>query len=387
MGLIGRSLRAAKRRARSDRDKVRRFGLVGPLPASASHPVITKLSQAIAAADRSRELVDNVDPIRFPMGYEGPPPEEAPRRLAQLLEVGSGLAALYDSLDHEADRELLVRVLAFRVLGPRWIQMPMTLETLRERVAALDAARVAERTAPIGVFDWYADDYDLTDRGYPIVLRSHVGAVVQTFEFEQYRYPGEPEIAARPGDVVIDGGGCSGDTALYFAHRVGQQGRVVSYEFGASNLEIFRYNLGVNRQLADRIAVVPSALWDRAGETVSVRLCGPGTAVVPDGHASASTDTIDALVSRREVERVDFIKLDIEGAELTALRGAEATLRRFRPRLAIAAYHKPDDLAVLPAYLNSLELGYRFRLGHTTMHDEETVLFAAPPADLGSRAS
>jgi hypothetical protein len=68
--------------------------------------------------------------------------------------------------------------------------------------------------------------------------------------------------------------------------------------------------------------------------------------------------------------------MDIEGAELKALRGAEAVLRRFRPRLAIAAYHRSDDLAALPDYLDDLDVGYRFGLGHSTMHREETVLFA-----------
>jgi hypothetical protein len=45
--------------------------------------------------------------------------------------------------------------------------------------------------------------------------------------------------------------------------------------------------------------------------------------------------------------------------------------------MAIAAYHRLDDLAVLPAYLDALGCGYRFRLAHTTMHAEETMLFAA----------
>jgi hypothetical protein len=44
--------------------------------------------------------------------------------------------------------------------------------------------------------------------------------------------------------------------------------------------------------------------------------------------------------------------------------------------LAIAGYHKAEDLAVIPEYLAGLELGYHFRLGHTTMHGEETVVFA-----------
>jgi hypothetical protein len=70
--------------------------------------------------------------------------------------------------------------------------------------------------------------------------------------------------------------------------------------------------------------------------------------------------------------------MDIEGAELPALRGAEATLRAFRPKLAIALYHRLDDFIDIPAYLDGLGLGYAFFLGHFTIHSEETVLFARP---------
>ncbi|HXX63559.1 MAG TPA: FkbM family methyltransferase, partial [Bacteroidota bacterium] len=90
------------------------------------------------------------------------------------------------------------------------------------------------------------------------------------------------------------------------------------------------------------------------------------------------TKSIDALVHECALDRVNLIKMDIEGAELPALRGAEATLRRFRPKLAICAYHRPDDLITILPYLQSLDLGYRFTLGHYSIHAEETVLFGVP---------
>jgi hypothetical protein len=70
--------------------------------------------------------------------------------------------------------------------------------------------------------------------------------------------------------------------------------------------------------------------------------------------------------------------MDIEGAELGALRGAERTLREFRPRLAISVYHREDDLVEIPRYLDGLGLGYEFFLDHFTIYGEETVLFAQP---------
>jgi FkbM family methyltransferase len=340
--------------------------------------VVGALLREIERADAGPDLADNVDFLRFPDGDDQLPPEHAAARLAGLLSAGAGLQALSDRLVTEADRELLIRVLAYRVLGHRKVQMPHTAAELRRLTARAHTARTAENTAPLGILGWHADDFDLSALGYPVKLRGTAGAVIHTFELEQYRCPGPPEIAVEPGDVVIDGGAYWGDTALYCAHRAGPGGRVLSFEFEPSNLGGLNHNLEINPQLAERIEVIPAALWDEPGQTLTIRAFGPATAVVDDGDAHAPTDSIDALVARGAVERVDFIKLDIEGAELNALRGAQETLRRFRPRLAIAAYHRIDDLSALPAYLMELDIGYRFRLGHTTMHAEETVLFAFP---------
>jgi hypothetical protein len=75
---------------------------------------------------------------------------------------------------------------------------------------------------------------------------------------------------------------------------------------------------------------------------------------------------------------VDFIKVDVEGAELDVLRGAAHTLRTQRPRLALAVYHRPEDPAVLPAFVASLDVSYRWYLQCSTMTDVDTVLFGVP---------
>jgi hypothetical protein len=68
--------------------------------------------------------------------------------------------------------------------------------------------------------------------------------------------------------------------------------------------------------------------------------------------------TIDSLVETLALSRVDFIKLDIEGAEKKALAGGRQTLNRFHPRLAIAMEHLPDDPIAIPAAINSMGLNY-----------------------------
>ena len=112
----------------------------------------------------------------------------------------------------------------------------------------------------------------------------------------------------------------------------------------------------------------------RAGGGALPQEVAPGFSI--EGREDVPTETIDHLVQTGRIERVDFIKMDIEGSELAALRGAEASLRRFKPRLAISLYHKITDLFEIPRYLDGLGLGYRFYLDHYTIHLGESVLYA-----------
>jgi hypothetical protein len=68
--------------------------------------------------------------------------------------------------------------------------------------------------------------------------------------------------------------------------------------------------------------------------------------------------TIDQMVEDLGLPGVDFIKMDIEGAEQHALLGAARTLRRYQPRLGLAAYHRRDDHAVLSATILAANPAY-----------------------------
>jgi hypothetical protein len=104
---------------------------------------------------------------------------------------------------------------------------------------------------------------------------------------------------------------------------------------------------------------------------------GPGSRPAADSRGvEVETQTIDDLVAANSLDRVDFIKMDIEAAEPDALMGAEQTLRKHRPQLAISIYHDARHFACIPNWLADLNLGYRFFIDHFTIHSEETVLFA-----------
>ena len=93
-------------------------------------------------------------------------------------------------------------------------------------------------------------------------------------------------------------------------------------------------------------------------------------------QTSTSTISIDDLVESQKIPTVDFIKMDIEGAELYALKGALTTLQTFKPKLAISVYHSLEEYSSILLWIANLNLGYKFHLRHFTIHAEETILFA-----------
>lgn len=309
---------------------------------------------------------------------------KASRSLSQTLSMVDGLARTYELLGDAHSRELLLELLVLRALGPKHAELPVTAttywsecgridQTMRAAVAEPESDHRALLGIPLHRYWVPAQNGRIELSGWPKML-------VEVFVLEQYAYRrAGVSVRAEPGDVVIDGGAWAGDTALYFADAVGAGGHVHGFEFVDANLSLLERNLALNARLADRIDIARSALWDASGEALPYESSGGVTQVGGEARAGSrqvETETLDDFVERARLERVDLVKLDIEGAELRALRGAEQVLRRFRPKLAIAAYHEPEDLATIPAYLDDLDLGYELFVDHFSPTDLETVLFA-----------
>lgn len=193
----------------------------------------------------------------------------------------------------------------------------------------------------------------------------------------QYRLPGL--LDARPGDHVIDAGACYGDTTVWYARRVGGEGRVYAFEAMAENQDILRRNVEINH-CARNVSILPMALWDRETR-LHLHSGAGGSSKVEEGHGDIEAWSLDALVEAGRIERVDFIKSDLEGAERRLLYGAKKVFPRFRPRLALSVYHGGegnDDLYEIPRIVNEYCGDYDFHLRCLTATSFETVLFGIP---------
>ena len=100
-----------------------------------------------------------------------------------------------------------------------------------------------------------------------------------------------------------------------------------------------------------------------------------GNRIGQEGSVQVEAVTLDGFVERAGLDRLDLVKLDIEGAELSALQGARETIRRFRPRLQICLYHQFQDLWELPLFVRELVPEYRLYVGHHSLDHLDTVLY------------
>lgn len=187
----------------------------------------------------------------------------------------------------------------------------------------------------------------------------------------------EPHVAAllrrllRPGDHVVEGGANVGAHTIAMADWIGPTGRLHAFEPLPEFRPLLERSLAFNRVDA-QVTLHDAALLDREGlvellqdplHAGSAHLAFEHTSTRYPRRIQASAITIDALLAATGGLPVDLIRLDIEGAETLALRGAEATIRR-SPRLSIVMEWSPVmlrsrcDPAVEAAWLAAL--GFRF---------------------------
>jgi hypothetical protein len=183
-------------------------------------------------------------------------------RLEELMRrFGHGLTFLYDLLEDDYSKDILTKVIAYRLLGCRKMKLPLNRRDYWEKRRKAFRLIKRNKALNIGFMNWSLKYFELDDIGYPIKLYSRPASITTTFMQHQYAYSKISSIKVQKGDYVIDAGGCWGDTALSFAHEVGACGRVYSFEFVPENLEIIRRNLELNPDLKKRIEIFHNALW------------------------------------------------------------------------------------------------------------------------------
>jgi FkbM family methyltransferase len=175
-------------------------------------------------------------------------------------------------------------------------------------------------------------------------------------------------------EIFIDGGAYDGAIALDFVRRVNNNyDKIYAFEPDRINYQVARASLSAY----PNVEVINAGLWRSGGELTFSAGLGQASHIDDNGANKVQTVSLDEMFrSSPDTEWPTFVKMDIEGAEHAAIEGAREIIDRKRPKLAISAYHKPEDIYDLPRLIHSINPDYKYALRHYTKGCLETVLYA-----------
>lgn len=210
------------------------------------------------------------------------------------------------------------------------------------------------------------------------ILRYRSSGDFSLLHFSRFPEYFHPDVQPSSGDFVIDGG-AEGVTSLIFARAVGTKGRVFSFEPSEVARRPLIEKISTSPALSKVVSVFDSALWEKNGslnfETGYLRSDRVVETRSARPHGKVMETPATTIDSEFENFPVDLIKLDVEGADKEALRGATNTIRRDRPKIMVSLYHQMNDLFEIPELIDSIQPGYKMYLGHHFMNSWETTLY------------
>lgn len=145
----------------------------------------------------------------------------------------------------------------------------------------------------------------------------------------------------KTGEIVIDCGADVGDFTIYASRAVGPSGKVIAFEPDPLIYERLKFNVELNK--LNNVILVKKGVWN---ENTTLRFMSgkdkPRSFLfdeADEGVIEIPVVSIDNELRELKIDKVDFIKMDVEGAELEAIKGAAHTLANNKVHLAIASYH------------------------------------------------
>lgn len=162
-------------------------------------------------------------------------------------------------------------------------------------------------------------------------------------------------------EVFIDCGACGGSSLVEFLQvNQNQFERYYGIEPDKTNFKrLERFVSGLSDDLRERMKLYNAAAFEDSDGTNFFILNGPGSFQSEKGPDFVETVKIDDVLGKK---RATYIKMNIEGSEIPALKGAEYTIRKYHPRLAIMGYHKTSDLWEVPMLIKEYSEEYQLHL-------------------------
>ena len=199
------------------------------------------------------------------------------------------------------------------------------------------------------------------------------------FRYAKLHYNSNPQylsdkISWKKNPNIVDAGGFIGDTLLSFIQNNIIPGRYYIYELEDENYHKLLSNIKIAERQGCIVNPRKKGVYSQNGELYFV--ANGDSSLIVDYPTESS---IDVLTIDSDVDiPIDFIKMDIEGAETEAIKGATETITKYSPTLAICIYHLKDDYWKIPLLIKEINPNYsKFWIEQYQLGYNETVLYVS----------
>lgn len=224
--------------------------------------------------------------------------------------------------------------------------------------------------------------FKTTFQGLTLLTNEALYFVVPDFNYYQHFYKVKNE------DVVMDAGANCGHLSIYYSKLVGKNGRIYAFEPDKFNIDRINENIQLNTALENNIKVESLLLWNenKMVDFYESGTVGSSAVWMPDTDKCVKKEAIriDDWIQRNNINKLDFIKMDIEGAEIEALEGCTKTIQELAPNFAIASYHYVNGEQT---YIKVEEFFKKINYPYKTVRfrKNEIITFAGPILNNSSR--
>lgn len=200
------------------------------------------------------------------------------------------------------------------------------------------------------------------------------GSTIQ--ELRDGQYFDLPFLNSEEDEIFIDAGGFDGGSSLHFAKWAKGVEHIYIFEPDKNNILLCRTNIE-NANMGEYTTIVEKGCWSKS-TTLHFQAFGNHLSHICEEKLDDDEDIeVAAIDEILQGNKVTFIKMDVESAELEALKGAQNTIITWKPKLAICVYHKPEDIFTIPQLILQYNPNYTLYLRHYSYLDlAETVLYA-----------
>lgn len=283
----------------------------------------------------------------------------------KALIDGENFNILYDMLEDNISKKFFNKAVIYRYILSFYPNVHLNFK--KELIFGLKYGTISEYSWIINMMIFL-----ISKR---IFLPKEVGAFALFHIFSQKQYDVKNIFEVKDDAVIFDIGAWKGDTAYFFSKKCSDNAKIYAFEpdnYAYEILEKMKNNHKLNNVITKNI------LFSNAEKEIDFVSMIPNIPAV-----KKNAITIDKFVEENNIEKIDYIKMDVEGAERTILEGAIKTIKKFKPHLAIAIYHGGklfmEDFYDVPIFIkNVINEDYEYYIRTFSPWCGETILFCKP---------